>query len=88
MPLSWAASRASAALFLLRNAAPEDAFAIRILARRAFWNACEIRKAQIVRSQVNLPFELSACLHAGFDDKFDWSLIQWQEQVERWQAHH
>lgn len=38
MPDSCAARRASAAFFLLTNAAPEDAFAIRIRARRAFCN--------------------------------------------------
>lgn len=37
MPDSWAAKRASAAFFLLTNAAPLDAFAIRMRANRAFW---------------------------------------------------
>lgn len=37
MPDSWAASLASAAFFLLTNAAPLDAFAMRILAKRAFY---------------------------------------------------
>jgi hypothetical protein len=41
IPLSCAARRASAARFLLRKAAPEDAFAILILAKRAFWNSNE-----------------------------------------------
>lgn len=36
MPDSWAAQRASAAFFLLTNAAPEEAFAMRIRASRAF----------------------------------------------------
>lgn len=38
MPDSWAANRASAAFFLLTNAAPLEAFAIRIRASRAFYN--------------------------------------------------
>lgn len=37
MPDSWAAKRASAAFFLLTKAAPDEALAIRIRARRAFW---------------------------------------------------
>lgn len=37
-PDSWAASLASAAFFLETKAAPEDALAIRIRAKRAFWN--------------------------------------------------
>lgn len=37
IPLSCAARRASAARFLLRKAAPDDAFATRILVKRAFW---------------------------------------------------
>lgn len=37
MPDSWAARRASAAFFLLTNAAPLDAFAIRMRANRAFY---------------------------------------------------
>lgn len=38
MPDSCAAKRASAAFFLLTNAAPEDAFAMRMRANRAFCN--------------------------------------------------
>lgn len=41
IPDSWAASLASAAFFLLTKAAPDDAFAIRILASRAF---CKMKK--------------------------------------------
>jgi hypothetical protein len=37
IPLSCAANLASAALFLLRNAAPDEALAIRIRAKRAFY---------------------------------------------------
>lgn len=38
-PDSWAARRASAAFFLDTKAAPDEALAIRMRARRAFWNS-------------------------------------------------
>lgn len=76
MPDSWAAQRASAAFFLLTNAAPDEAFAIRIRASRAFCKRQmqhKHRKSERERERAqssDLPAALCVYPRADFDDKF------------------